>query len=454
MNLLSGKKWLLPALIGGGTVVAGVVVAAVLFISGAFLTPVQKVALAAGNTFKEAGVIGDVLSATLVASSNDKSTTRFGIDIEGNSIEAECRYTKADKQVWVNADVKGYPEIEGTLTLTKKELQLSAPMLGDYLFVYDYTADNDGFIFEQVDEEIVEALNEVLAQVYSGKAEDSKALKKMLDDIQEWMDEIDIEEVDKDEFEINGRDVNCAGYEIVLDERIVLEYVEIICDGMVDYLKEQNLDEIEGIDDLYDNLYDEMADEIEGMPEVTITVYMDSNMLAAIIVEVEDEKDKFEILFEGGDYRAQNITVKFAKEKVLQIKGEKDGKVESAELVIYSESYDYETGEYVKKGYTVSEYEYDRKSGDFELETKNFSGNVLFVIEGNIVCNSNGVEITDGEFSMNGDRLDFEFACKKGATIEKMKGDRFDIGTADEDDFEELYKDIQDVLEDMGISLY
>ncbi|MGN1157683.1 MAG: hypothetical protein ACI4TK_16010, partial [Agathobacter sp.] len=184
-------------------------------------------------------------------------------------------------------------------------------------------------------------------------------------------------------------------------------------------------------------------------PEVTITVYMDSNMLAAIIGEVEDEKDKFEILFEGGDYRAQNITVKYGKENLFRIKGERDGAVETGKLVIYVDD---RIGS--KDAHIVLQYEYDKKSGDFELEAKNYDGSTAFEILGNIVCNGNGGEITDGEFSVDRESIYFEFACKKGATIEKMKGDRFDIGTADEDDFEELFEDIQDVLEDIGISLY
>ena len=449
MNLLTGKKWLLPALIGGGTVVVGVAVAAVLFISGAFLTPVQKVTLAVGNTFKEAGVLGDVLSATLAASSNDKSTTRFGIDIEGNSIEAECRYTKSDKQVWVNADVKGYPEMEGTFTLTKKELQLSAPMLGDYLFVYDYTADNDGFLFEQVDEETVEALNEALAQIYSGKAEDSDALKEMQEDIQEWIEDIEIEETEKEIFEINKKEVECAGYEIEMSSSSIIELMSIFCHGMKEYIKEQNFDGAEEVKnsalDAIDKMYNQLKTEIVALQTKSMKIYLHSNMLAAITFEQYLQGETIKILFEGGDYRAQNITVKYGKENLFRIKGERDGAVETGKLVIYVDD---RTGS--KDAHIVLQYEYDKKSGDFELEAKNYNGSTAFEILGNIVCNGNGVEITDGEFSVDRESIYFDFACKKGATIEKMKGDRFDIGTADEDDFE----DIQDVLEDMGISLY
>ena len=71
------------------------------------------------------------------------------------------------------------------------------------------------------------------------------------------------------------------------------------------------------------------------------------------------------------------------------------------------------------------------------------------LLEGNIVCNANGVEVTDAEVSFNGQSLEFEFSCKKGATLEKVQGDRFDIGNADEDEFEDLVEDLQDELEDL-----
>lgn len=265
------------------------------------------------------------------------------------------------------------------------------------------------------------------------------------------MEEIEIEEVDKDEFEINGRDVSCVGYEIVIDEKTMLEYVEIICDGTVEYMEELGYDEIEGFDtSVYDNLYEEMADEIEGMPEVTFTVYMDSNLLAAIIVEVEDEEEELEILFEGGDYRAQNITVKFDDEKVFALKGEKDGNEESLRLVVYVQEYDGAVNTGGVNALTVFDYEYDKKSGDFEANLYNTYGSAVLEVEGTIVCNNNGVEIADGEIksSDSDEKIEFEFSCKKGATIEKMDGERFDIGNADEDELMELIEDIQDELED------
>lgn len=435
------KQWFLPAAIGGGVGVVAIIAATALFLSGAFMTPIQKVATAAGNTFAEAGVLGDVLEATMKAVSNNKSTTRFMMQVQGQGMELEMRNSGKDVQIWGKGDFDGMPELEGTLTLNNKELQAYVPVLGDYVFFYNYKGENDGFIFDEVDDEVAEALNKMLEQIYSRKWDmDSEALKQMIKDLNEWVKDIDIEEVDKDEFEIDGKDVNCAGYEITIDDKMLLEYVEIVCDGYVEYLEELDIDELDEIkDELRDSMYEELADEIEGMEEVTLTVYMHANKLAAVIVEVEDSDEKLEILFEGGDYRAQNITVKFAKKKVLQFKGERDGKEEYAELIAYNGD----------QKMTVLEYEYDKKDGDFGLyifgSMYDESPSVIF--EGNIVLNNNGVEITDGELSSNGTTvMELEFSCTKGATIEKLEGERFDVGNADEDDWKDIVEDIQDAL--------
>ncbi|MBE5888981.1 MAG: hypothetical protein E7283_09190 [Lachnospiraceae bacterium] len=439
ISTMSTKQWFLPAMIGGGVGVIAIIAVVVAIVGGAFMSPVQKVTYAAGNTFKEAGILGDVFSSTMTAVANSKSTTYFMLGIEGQEMEMEVRNAGKDKQVWVKADITNYPELEGTLTLNKNELQAQAPILGDYVFFYDYTKEADGFIFENVDDEIVEALNKMLAQAYSGKTDDSKALKEMAKALQEWMDDIEIEEVEKDEFEINGRDVNCVGYEIVIDEDMIKEYMEIVCDAMVEYMEEQGLDEMEGYDDaIFDEAFEDMFDEIEGMPEMTFTVYVDSNMLAAIVIEAEDSDGKVKILFEGGDYRAQNITVKVDGQKVLQIKGERDGNEETAELIIYSGD----------EKITMMEYEYDKKSGDFEFAVLDYYGDAGLLLEGTIVANGNGVEITDGELNIDNMSADFAFSCKKGAKIEKLSGERFDLGNADEDDLEELVEDLQDELKD------
>ena len=63
ISTMSTKQWFLPAMIGGGVGVIAIIAVVVAIVGGAFMSPVQKVTYAAGNTFKEAGVL--VISSTL-----------------------------------------------------------------------------------------------------------------------------------------------------------------------------------------------------------------------------------------------------------------------------------------------------------------------------------------------------------------------------------------------------
>lgn len=438
----SWVKWLVPGAIGVAAVAAVIIVAVV---SGVFLSPSQKVALAATNTFKEAGLIGDMITSLGKVGESDKSTTYVMIDAEGTTIEGEYRHTKGDKQLWVLADVSEMPEIEGTLTLTKKEVQLYAPIAGDYLFLYNYVDENDGDLIDELPDEAVEAINKALAELYRG--ENSKVTKNLKKDIEKWWKEIEVEEVDKEEYEINGKDVDCVGYEMVIDEDVLADLIDILTENVVAYMEEEDFDEIDPDD--FEDAMDEMKDSLDGMPKFVITTYVDSNKLAAIVMEAKGEDGKIEILFEGGDYRAQNVTVEVNGDEVFKIEGEVDGDEETMEFILCNYGYyNYETDSYEEKDYTVAEYEYDRKSGDFEITIpNNYDEEATFTIEGNIKCDNNGVVITDGEMKNGYGGLDFEFSCKKGAKIEKLKGEKFDIGNADMDDIEDILEDIQDELE-------
>ena len=447
----SAKKWLLPVLIGGGATVVAMVVAVVLFVSGAFLSPVQKLALASTNTFKEAGLIGEILNASLEASTSKEYTSSMMMEYQGYAIDVESRVTEDAKQVWAQLDMEGYPELQATLTFTDVELWAYAPVLGDYVFAYNYTEIPKGALFSQVDENAIVFINGLLTKVYEGDdIEDSEALKAMAEEFQTVFGELEIEEVDKKEFEINGKDVNCAGYEVVLDAELMTDVLEIILNGMYDYLDEMELDKVESVDmsELKDSIA-ETVESVEDMPEITFTFYLDSNMYAAIVMEVEDEEEELEILFQGGDYRAQNITIRFDDKDVFKIKGETDGDEENVEFVICDyETYNWETGESTFEDYTIAEYEYNKKSGEFELVLLS-AGEAMVSLEGNIVCDKNGIAITDGEIISMGEKISFEASYKKGAEIASAEGKRFDIGNASEDEFMTIIMELQDELTEL-----
>ena len=72
----------------------------------------------------------------------------------------------------------------------------------------------------------------------------------------------------------------------------------------------------------------------------------------------------------------------------------------------------------------------------------------IMSFECNVKCDNNGLVISEGKLGQGSEKIEIEFSCTKGATIEKLSGDRFDIGNADEDDFRDLIEDIQDAIYD------
>lgn len=416
----SHKKWLIPGIIGAATVTVAVIAVVVILMTNLFLSPANRIATATANTFKEAGVWGDVVEAMENAASSEKNTTYMMVDLYGISIEAEYRNTKADKQAWVLVDISGMPEIEGTATLTQNELQIFSPLAGDTVFFYNYVDENTGALIDEMGEETVELLNKMLNILYTGDTETNEELVKSL---KEWSDEIEYVELDKREFEINDKDIACAGYAVTIDEDMLCELIDIMSEAAIAEIEEADVEEMEAS-------IEEMKTEISEMQDITVSTYIDSNELAAIVVEVDGEEETLEILFQGGDYRAQNIVVVFDEEEIIEIKGETDDNVETVEVVM--------------GGVEVLSYEYDTESGDFELTIT--SGEDAITVEANIVCDKNGAVIEDGAVKVSGMYIEFAYSCTKGADIEKSSGERLDIGNASEEEIMEILQSIQNEL--------
>ena len=420
----SRKKWLIPAIIGAATVTVAAIAVVVILVSNLFLSPANRIMAAAGNTFNEAGVWGEFASAMEKAANSKESTVYMMVDMAGAEVEAEYRHTQGDKQAWILVDISGMPELEGTATLIKNELQLYSPLAGDTLFFYNYVDENTGALIDELGEENVEMLNKMLTTLYTGDTETNEELVKSL---KEWSDELEFVELDKEKFEINGKDVACAGYAVTIDGDKVCELLDIMDEAVTLEM------DVEGMEEAVASMeasLDEMKAEISESPDVTLSFYLDSNMFAAIVVEVDGEEETLELLFQGGDYRAQNMVVLFDEEEIFEIKGETEDNVETVEFVM--------------SGIEVISYEYDTKSGDLELTIINGYDDVI--VEANVKCDNNGVVIEDGSVKVSGIYIDFEFSCTKGADIEKVTGERFDIGNASQEEIMEIMQDIQSEL--------
>ncbi len=418
-------------------VVAGVLLlaifAVVMVASGIFSSPKSKVVKATVNTFNKGGYIYDLLGTEV--SIGDKYSVEATVHAGDGDTEIDTNVVLAvsgkEKQLSgtfeYDSSWESIPEIEFISQLTDKELKLKVPSLDDRIFIYNYLEEKDGAILDYIDEDDLQILDEALKSLYSTEDVSKDTIKKdiaAIKDMRNWYKSLKVSKIDAEEFEVDGKDRKCKGYELVLTEDDLLDLVDILND----YLEEKFDDALSMDVSEYKSALRELRSEIKGMDDLEIRFYVYKNMLAAI--EAEMNYDVVQILFKGGDYRTQNIEVNMYDETVIELKGKiKDDK---ETLTLYS--YDEE----------VAKVSYNKKSGKFNASLTD--GWDEYSLSGKIVK-------THNEFTVELDEMDFDYfsisgslSVKKGATMDKLKGEEFDLGNADEDELLDLARDIYQMI--------
>jgi hypothetical protein len=381
-------------------VATGTVFAAVS--NGMFLSKPDKILLATKNTLEDQSHLMSDLDISGIV--NSKSyTIGVAVDSDYGDVEVEYR-NNGKKQLAGKADLMYVGEAEMCATLTKDELQLVAPYLDDYVLVYNYMEDNDGYLVDVCDDDVIDFINTSLEKLYNS---DTTEELGAAEDVVGVFRSLNFKDASSKNFEINGKNVNCKGYKTTIDEDVA----EDILDYCQDYLN--NL----GLDEYSDEIMEELYHELSYFPDIDTTVYIYKNELAAIIMEAEGEE--LEILFKGGDYRLQNIEINIEDETLLEITGSTEKSVETGKIKV--------------DGYSIS-WEYDYKSGDFIIKDS------AEKITGNISSQRKSLTVAVDEI----DGIELNFYAKKGAEIESQKGETFDLGNADWDDFRDLLDDISD----------
>ncbi len=411
-----------------GIIVAAISAVVVLFIviialfSGIFMSDKDRVMRAIQNTFEEGSALSETWNEYYKIYEEDEFTSSVYAEYQDASVEMEFRNTKTDKQLWGILDMTGYPEIEGTVTITDGQVQAATPLLNDILFVYNYREKNDGYLMEQLTSDDIKLINQMCEILYNEEyfmTENSDAYDKFVEDVAEWYDTIEVEKLkEKEEFEIDGKDKKCTGYRMYITEDTVIGLLEIYEDFYSEYDMSYTVD---GVEVSAEELIDTLMDEVDGMDDLEIDFYLDSNKLAAIVVEVEG--DDLEILFLGGDYRAQNIRMEYDGEDIMEIECEMDKDVEEWTLKL--------------SGRDFLTYEYDTKKGDFEGAFLDYYGDSLASIEGTFVSEKGRWAFEDAKFESEGEEIEFSLAIEKGAELETLEGDELDIGEASMSDLQD-----------------
>lgn len=415
-----------------GVVALAVVVLAVFLVvkvAAMFGSPATKIERALVNTFKQSSVID---TSVLQDSADDLQVdVQLEGKVEGVNVDASISYAKTKKEMSVSGEV-GASVISTNFNFYMNQSKVCFGMKGLDPVYYDFTEEKDGDLedlmggdvtFDQIDT-VLKTLADSDSFVKDLEKANSKALATL-----------EFEKADKEEFEVNGKDVKCGGYTTTLDkdsiEAMLEEYKSALesHEDIVDLLEE-----ITGTD--LDDMVEEITGEMDKSSKVEITFYLYKDQIAAIVIEPKGE-EKVEVLFEGGDYPAQNMKVKAGKETIYEVKGkEKDGKV---------------TQEVYNYGKKTSTMEYDKKSGEISISYEDEYGYSSFTMSGTYEKVKGGFKLTFDEIEFDSygydaiDDFELTIQATKGAKIEKVDidDDALDLGNADEDELQEYAEDIE-----------
>ena len=183
---------------------------------------------------------------------------------------------------------------------------------------------------------------------------------------------------------------------------------------------------------------EELIEEIEDDDfDLDITFYLYKKKLAAVTFEMDDYGDEeWVIAFQGGDYRMQNVVISLLYDGETygeaEISCKKKGSVETISIESDADmtiTYDTKSG--------VVSMEYDDNWSECYIEGiyKHSGSEASFSLE--------AFEV-DGDSLMEEEDVSLMIYVKKGAEIEKYSGTEFDLGGAEEDDFEDLIDDLRE----------
>ena len=347
---------------------------------------------------------------------------------------ASAAYAYAGKDQSLEASAKyNDTSISGIAVLDDKQVQFQVPDLMDTVFTYDYTAKKKGYITEAVDRDTLDQIDETLAQLTAVK--EYKGLDKKLEKTtKKQFNSLKFEKGDKETIKVDGKDRKVTGYKTTITSDILVEWCEAYekdLGEMLDDLDEQK-SLVKAIGTKPSKAIKEFKSQVKDADiEMDVTIYPYKKQLAAVLLEVE--KSEVWIEFNGGSFPMENMVIEADGNEVFARKGETKGGVETAT--------------YFSNGSEL-ELEYNSKSGELVLE----AGDKVF--EGIVSNKSNtlSVQVTNIE------GLGFDYpkdtkltaSLAKGAKVGKVKKskDTFDIGSAKEEDYEDLMKDLQKAAED------
>ena len=443
------KKGLpIGAVIGIIAVIAVVIAGVIFFIKGRS----SKISLLDIFTESFDGSYIDVYTKDVQIGLFDDFTYTCNGELE--DIEFSVSFANApsshQRSVYAELTYSGFT-MDATAYVDDKKFVASAPIVGDYLFTYDYSNDkNDGYLIEMLDEYDIDAetFNLLIAFLNDNNSALEKLYNQSDDYITGCINGLDFKKTgEKETFTVNGQKVECKEYQVVVNQETVEGWITGYQEIWNKFYKENKsvfepLEDLTGEEFDFADYFDEAVDSLDDMEDLTISVFVKGKDVACVRFASEEEENAIDILFKGGDYRAQNVEVIVTEdgdeETVLVIEGKTKGDVQTSTITVGDDE-------------MILEWSFDRKSGELAM-TMEQDGYEMYNLECTITVAKNSITMTYDTLEVSGSEMPFDsfevIFSTKADIVEPKKGEEFDLGNADEDEFYDLVEEIQETIMD------
>lgn len=407
-------KIVIPIVVG--VIVFIMLAGAVFFAARLFVNPKKQVEKAIIETFRDGGYFLDLLKTDFDLKEEESYSVDFdfesGDKTQDGTLEGNLMYC-TDGTVMQLAGTLGYqgagwtiPEIEFISQLDAEELRFKIPSFDDSVFTYGYTKEKTGAISSYVGDEAIQIMDEYLSTLYESKTfSDNTGAIALEDKIAGWYKELEVKKTTPKSYEINGAECKSKGYVLTIKEEKIQDLINILND-----YTDAKLGESQQIKEFFD----EIRDVYEDVEKLEVYFYVYKNKLAAIEYEVPGNFQQ--ILFQGGDYRFQNIEILQNGVSALKVVGNIENDKETMEVSILDE--------------TIIQISYEKETGKFHISIWN--QNEELAMDGNINLDSTSITIELEALEFQDYILSGTAAIRKSAEIQEIRGEKFDFGNADE----------------------
>lgn len=404
----------------GAVVAALLLLVAVLAFTGVFSNKKATVLKALGATFTESGdylkeVYGTEQYEGIFDSKEYTIDSEFDTDYYGLGIDVSMMQKEEARSMHISADMMGV-EMAANIYTDDKEIVIELPEMIDYLLTINReTMDSDiqnlvemGMLDQETVDELV-ALNEGTDEDAISEEAYEKFQKELMDTLKDFYNTCEMKKGDSKELTVNGKNVNCKGYVLVITSEDTADFVENLkvvyqdneeCLKSISSLYESsNLDSLSDLDSLYEK-FDEAVEELRDMEDETaeIEFYLYSGKVAQIYFEGNDDA-YIEWNIEGGNFPLENTSFTYEDEFGDRFVIERRGSCEDDKYQARYEA----VNEYDES--VAFEIQYKKNKGDFSLEILE-DGDSFILIDGNIdKSDDNTVDIDIDTLEMDGESV-------------------------------------------------